>query len=101
MMQSIDAYAKEHNNLFLDEALFNTLAIHSRLDVKCISELKSIVYKRDWKIHDISLNNMYHPVKSIEAQYNFRQYLRGRAYITNKTRKRRAAPVFEFCLPSK
>lgn len=74
MLNSIKAYAKEHDNLFMDEALFNTLAIHNNLRILCIPELSTIEYKRDWKMSDIVDTNLYHPIKNIDTQYAFRNY---------------------------
>jgi hypothetical protein len=75
MMSSINKYAVKNNNLFLDEALFNTLALHNNLDVKAIPELSNIVYRKDWNVYDIKPTNLYHPIKDIETQYKFREYL--------------------------
>lgn len=73
MLNSIKNHAEEHNNLFLNEALFNTLAIHNDLQVCCIPELSTISYRRDWKLSEIVDTNMYHPIKNIDTQYFFRK----------------------------
>lgn len=76
MMKSIDDYVKKYNNLFLDEALFNTLALHNKLNVKVIPELSTIVWKRGlmgWGLEDIKTTNLYHPIKDIQQQYDFRK----------------------------
>lgn len=78
MMISIDDYVKKYNNLFLDEALFNTIALHNELDVKAIPELSTIVWKRGWfftgwVLGDIKTTNLYHPIKDIQQQYDFRK----------------------------
>jgi hypothetical protein len=76
MMNSIKEYAIKYNNLFMDEALFNTLAIHNNLEVKTIYELKDIVYCKEWELNEISINHLYHPIKNIEQQYNYREKLK-------------------------
>lgn len=76
MMISIDNYVKKYNDLFLDEALFNTLALHDNLNVKAIPELSTIVWKRGligWVLEDIKTTNLYHPIKDIQQQYDFRK----------------------------
>lgn len=76
MMTSIDDYVKKYNDLFLDEALFNTLALHNKLNVKVIPELSTIVWKRGlmgWGLEDIKTTNLYHPIKDIQQQYDFRK----------------------------
>jgi hypothetical protein len=75
MLQSIDNYVMTYNRLFLDEALFNTLAIHDMLDIACPKELSSITYCHKWTYKDIISTKLYHPVKSIDQQYKFRHYL--------------------------
>jgi hypothetical protein len=76
MMKSIDDYAKKYNNLFLDESLFNTLAVHNNLQVNTIPELKTIVYRTNWKLSDIVKTNLYHPIKDINIHYDFRNNLK-------------------------
>ena len=75
MLNSIKNYAKKHNRLFMDEALFNTLAIHNNLEICCIPELSTIVWRKDWMLSDIVVSNLYHPIKNIDEQYNFRKSL--------------------------
>jgi hypothetical protein len=75
MLSAIDKYAKLYKNLFMDEALFNTLAIHNKLEVLCIPELKGIVWKKDWDLSEISVDNLYHPIKNIDEHYYFREKL--------------------------
>ena len=75
LMKCIDDYAKKYNNLFMDEALFNTLALYNNLNVNCIPELKNIVWRHPWKFKDINVNNLYHPVKDINKQIKWRKKL--------------------------
>jgi hypothetical protein len=75
MLQSIHNYATVHNRLFLDEALFNTLALHDMLETACPKELSSITYCHNWTYKNITSTHLYHPVKSIDQQYKFRTYL--------------------------
>ena len=63
MLRAIRTYATRFKDLFLDESLFNTLAIKNNLQVKVIPELYSIVYRQDWKLADVDLDKLYHPVK--------------------------------------
>jgi hypothetical protein len=75
LLECINGYVSVFNNLFVDEALFNTVAIKNNLKVLCISELSSILYRHDWKKEDIHINNLYHPVKCMEQQRDFREGL--------------------------
>ena len=55
--------------------MFNTIALHNNLIVKDIKELKTIKWRKEngWQKHEININNLYHPVKSIEKQYQLRK----------------------------
>jgi len=73
MLNCIKEYANAYNNLFMDEALFNTLAIHNNLNILCIKELSSIHYQKDWKKSEIVDTNLYHPIKNIKTQISYRK----------------------------
>lgn len=68
-------HAVEHKSLFLDELLFRTLAIQNGLITNNIQELSTIHYINDWKQEDININNLYHPIKSMQIHEKFRKYL--------------------------
>jgi hypothetical protein len=72
MLSAVDAYATAHKNLFMDEALFNTLAIHNNLSVLPITELSTILWRHPWKLADIQPTHLYHPVKRIAHQVAWR-----------------------------
>jgi hypothetical protein len=72
LLNCINVYAKTYNNLFLDEALFNTLAFQNNLRVLCIDELSTIEWRKDWNKSDIVDTNLYHPIKNIDLQYYYR-----------------------------
>jgi len=75
MLNSIKEYANEHNNLFMDEALFNTLAVHNNLRVLNIPELSSIECNKVWDFFEIVNTNLYHPIRNIDIQYSYRNLL--------------------------
>ena len=72
LLECIFNHALKYKTLFMDEAMFNTLALHNNLNVKDIEELKTIVWRKKWTKNEININNLYHPVKSIENQYQLR-----------------------------
>ena len=74
LLECIYSYVLKHKCLFLDEALFNTIALHNKLNIKVIKELQNIFWKKDngWKKNEINENYLYHPVKCIEKQYQLR-----------------------------
>ena len=73
LMNCIQNYANTYNNLFIDEALFNTLALQNNLSIICPSELSSVVYRHNWTKNDIQKENLYHPIKDISLQYTYRE----------------------------
>jgi hypothetical protein len=74
MMKSIDNYVTKYKTLFLDETIFNTLAVHDKLDVYPVKELQ-MFWKYDWKLEELNKEYLYHPIKSIEQQVEFRKLL--------------------------
>ena len=76
MIDCVQAFVAQHNTLFFCETVFNTIALHNRLAVKDIQELKTITWRRFWKNHEIKKTNLYHPVKSMKKQYEMRNFLR-------------------------
>jgi len=74
MLESIFEHALKYKTLFFCEVMFNILALKSNLDVKAIKELNTIVHrkKNGWQKSQIKKSNLYHPVKSIERQYELR-----------------------------
>ena len=75
LLRAVASYAQCYGQLFLDEALFNTLAMHARLKVSTPRELSTIVYQKDWQLQDLTLENLYHPVKDCYQQVFFRRSL--------------------------
>jgi len=59
------------------EYIFHTLALHNKLSVKVVGNLSGIVWRRDWVKEELNSNILYHPVKSVEQQTAFREYLNG------------------------
>jgi len=73
LLKCVFDYAVKYKSLFLDEALFNTIALQNNLHINTIEELSGIVYQRDWKKNDIHPNKLYHPIKNMNEQYEFRK----------------------------
>ena len=75
LLDCIARYAKTYSTLFLDEALFNTIAIHNKLSIKKIEELSKLEYDKKWNINEISDRYIYHPIKNFQDQHFLRQYI--------------------------
>ncbi len=78
LMVAIDRYASEHGTLFLDEALFNTLALQNSLSVATPRALRKIDYKTKWGSSDVDGSTLLHPVKDIQQQHQWREELAAR-----------------------
>lgn len=82
LLGCIANYAKTYSTLFLDEALFNTLAIHNRLSINKIDELSKLEYNKNWNIDEISDKYIYHPIKNFQDQMFLRQYISNKKIST-------------------
>jgi len=72
LLQCINEYAKKNKNLFMCEALFNTICIHNKLELVEVEELSTITWNHHWKHSEVNKTHLFHPVKSIPQQYQFR-----------------------------
>ena len=72
MLACINDYAEKYNSLFMDEALFTTIAMHNNLNIITPPELSTIEYWMIWEKAKINNDNLYHPMKDINQQYEFR-----------------------------
>lgn len=75
LLDCIAMYAKQHKTLFFDEVMFNTLALQNDLKVGTPDEMRGIQAKHDWKIEELNLFGLYHPVKNLYTQMYFRRML--------------------------
>jgi hypothetical protein len=72
----IHEYVSRNGTLLFIEFMFNTLALHHGLDVSTPRELSGIVHRREWKLEDLSVDGLYHPIKNLSEQVRFRSALR-------------------------
>jgi hypothetical protein len=72
LLSYIHEYATNNKTLFFCEVLFNTLAFKNNLEIINPSELSTIIYKYNWEKKDIQKSNLYHPIKDIQKQYEYR-----------------------------
>ena len=59
----------------MDEALFNTFVYHNNLHVVTPYELYGIVFKHNWELNKIKKDCLYHPIKNIDIQVEYRKKL--------------------------
>lgn len=75
MLECIKDYACNHKTLFFCEILFNTIAYHNKLIVETPIELSKIHWIKTWDKKDVCKNMLLHPIKEIDTQNEFREYL--------------------------
>jgi len=76
LMKILSSYVENNKNSYkFIEYIFHTLALHNDLEVKAIENLQGIVWRRDWLKEELNMNTLYHPVKSINQQTEFREHL--------------------------
>jgi hypothetical protein len=80
-MKSIDAHASKYGGLFIDEALFNTLALQNSLTTITPEEFSSIQWeeisiKSNIQVNKIQHHKFYHPIKQMNVQEKHRKNAR-------------------------
>ena len=76
-MKCISDFVDKHGALFMDELFFMFIYNSNQptLSIKQVEELNTITWNKDWKIKDININNLYHPIKDFSRQELFRTSL--------------------------
>jgi len=87
LLEKIKDYALKNKTLFLDEALFSTIALHNNLKIYTPNEFQT-VYENDWakmkdnnwdvnKVHGrVNMNIFFHPVKNLDDQIKYREMIK-------------------------
>jgi hypothetical protein len=55
--------------------MFNTIVHHDRMKLAMPEELSTIIWRHDWNENNVNENYMYHPVKDVRKQKEFRKKL--------------------------
>lgn len=73
LLRAVRAYAERRRRLLLDEALFNTLAMHHRLQIGIVPEFECVVWNAVFS-PEVALQRgmFYHPVKDVAAHPLYR-----------------------------
>jgi hypothetical protein len=76
LVRVIATYAAQHHRLFLDEALFPTLALQAKLDICCIQELNHLTFNENTTtdVQMIQKTHLYHPVKNMAMHDLYREF---------------------------
>lgn len=76
MMDCVEHYADFYNTLPFCEILFNTLAMKNNLEIVIPQELSTIVFQKEWIFKYINRRYLYHPIKDMSVQSEFRSFVR-------------------------
>ena len=82
LLKSISQFVSKNKYLLFCEVLFNTIAMHNNLKVINPPELKYITWKDTFKLEEMNISKLYHPVKDIDLQYKYRTIMND--YIIDK-----------------
>lgn len=81
LLTHVRDYVKRWKTLVYHEAMFNTLALHHGLVVKCPVEMNTIHFCTTWKEQDMRMDWMYHPIKDYQVHNRLR--MRNYVYFDN------------------
>jgi len=75
LIESIRSYIEKYKKLFFCEAFYTIIALHNNLNIKAIDELSTLRWepKFKWNLNIIQEQNIYHPIKDIKIQYEYRK----------------------------
>ena len=82
LIQLIGKHAEKYGKLYVDESIFNTIALQNNLSIITPKELQNILFRKkvkgrngDWDISEIKPTHLYHPFKDTYKQQHFRMLL--------------------------
>ena len=75
LLQRIKDYVDKNGSLLFLEFMINTLAHHNNYNIKTIPNLKTITWKKKYKVDEIKMDNFYHPMKDLKEQEKYRNIL--------------------------
>jgi hypothetical protein len=79
LLDLVGKMAKEKRTVCFLEILFNSLAHNNGFTIEQIPELQSIIFRHNWTKDTVHMNGLFHPVKNIEEQTEFRRYLESKS----------------------
>jgi hypothetical protein len=76
-LEKLNDYVKINKKLAFIEALIPSIASNCKLNVSLVNEFKKIHWRKDWELSEMNSNDIFHPVKNMEQQKDFRQFVAG------------------------
>ena len=78
LMNKIEELVNTKKRLVFLELMFNTLAVQNNMEIvvsDTLSQIKPPGHGYEWKLDNIDINHMFHPVKDVNLQTKFREQL--------------------------
>ena len=75
LLSHLNEYVKQNKVLFFIEAMFPSIAHYNNLKYDSPPELGQIHWRKDWTIDELNHNQVFHPMKNMEQQREFRSLL--------------------------
>jgi len=76
MLEAIKNYITNIKTMHFLEAFFPTIAQKYNLSIATPPELKTIVYRHNWEQKDINKMNLFHPIKNLYKQIEYRNNIK-------------------------
>ena len=75
LLTEIKDFVDEHKRLLFVEMMFSTIIDHKNMKLDMPNELATIIWRYDWRHDMVDENHLYHPIKKVEDQQEFRKIM--------------------------
>jgi len=75
LLNKIKAFVDKYKRLVFVEIMFSTIVDHDRMKLDMPPELSTIIWRYDWTKDTVDENHLFHPIKKVEQQQEFRTIL--------------------------
>jgi len=75
LLSHLNEYVKQNKVLFFIEAMFPSIAHYNHLTYDSPAELGQLHWRKDWTIDELNKSQVFHPMKNMEQQREFRSLL--------------------------
>ena len=76
LLNSITDFVQMKGRLVFIEIMFNTLAVQEKMNIVTPGELSTIIWRHDWTPDIMDENHLYHPIKDMRRQKDYRDVLK-------------------------
>jgi hypothetical protein len=75
LLNKIKAFVDKYKRLVFVEIMFSTIIHHDGMKLDMPPELSTIIWRYDWTKDTVDENHLFHPIKKVEQQQEFRTVL--------------------------